>query len=106
MGPSVLILTSCSAGRMDLNDITTTISLNFIDSGVNSYFAGMRTEYIGSSPFIGMDIMESMVSEDLTIGLANRNAKNLYMETYAETEYYHSGIRQVYGDPAFYPSSP
>ncbi len=106
MGPSVLILTSCSAGRIDVGDITTTISLNFIDSGVNSYFGGMRTEYTGSSPFLGMDIMESMVSEDLTIGLANRNAKNLFMETYAETEYYHSGIRQVYGDPAFDPYEP
>ena len=106
MGPSVLILTSCSAGRIDVNDITTAISLNFIDSGVNSYFAGMRTEYTGSSPFIGMDIMESMVSEDLTIGLANRNAKNLFMESYNGADYYHSGIRQVYGDPAFDPYSP
>ena len=106
MGPSVLILTSCSAARIDIGDITTTISLNFIDSGVNAYFGGMRTEYTGPSPYMGMDIMESLVSEDLSVGIANRDAKNLFMENYDQTEYYHSGIRQVYADPAFNPYEP
>ncbi|UCE73987.1 MAG: hypothetical protein JSV56_13365, partial [Methanomassiliicoccales archaeon] len=50
MGPSVQILTSCSAGRTDVPDIENTISLTFIEVGVNAYIGGSRTESSADSP--------------------------------------------------------
>jgi hypothetical protein len=105
MGPSVQILTSCSAARTDVSDIENTISLTFIEVGVNAYIGGTRTENAGASPTLSAYAIESMVSSDETVGIACRDAKNQYMGG-GEDNYEESAIRVLYGDPAFNPYQP
>lgn len=104
MGPSVQLLTSCSAARIDVPNIQNTISLAFIEVGVNSYIGGSRTESSADSPKLSSNAIESMVSSDETVGIACRNAKNLFMES--DSNYEHSAMRVLYGEPAFDPYQP
>ena len=109
LGPSVLLLVSCSAGRIDVEDIQSTISLSFMTVGTNTYIAGMRTESTEGSPKINFACLNGIVSEDATTGLAFRDAKNDFVKEYVETgnaDYYHATIKQLYGDPAFNPYNP
>lgn len=105
MGPSVQILTSCSAARTDVPDIENTISLTFIEVGTNAYIGGTRTENAGASPTLSSYAIESMVSSDESVGIACRDAKNKYMEG-RDDNYEESAIRILYGDPAFNPYQP
>jgi hypothetical protein len=104
MGPSVQLLTSCSAARTDVPNIQDTISLAFIEVGVNSYIGGSRTESSADSPTLSANAIESMVSSDESVGIACRNAKNLFMES--DSNYEHSAMRVLYGEPAFDPFQP
>ncbi|MDI6916226.1 MAG: C25 family cysteine peptidase [Thermoplasmatales archaeon] len=109
LGPSVLLLVSCSAGRTDVEDIQGTISLSFMSVGTNTYIAGTRTEFTEGSPKINFACLKAIVSEDATTGLAFRDAKNDFVKEYVETgksDYYHAAIKQLYGDPAFNPYEP
>ncbi|MDI6856378.1 MAG: C25 family cysteine peptidase [Candidatus Thermoplasmatota archaeon] len=109
LGPSVLILISCSAGRIDVEDIDKTISLSFMSVGTNAYIAGTRTEWTEGSPEISFYCLRSLVSEDAAVGIAFRDAKNYFVKEYVETgklDYYHAGIKQLYAEPAFNPYTP
>ncbi len=104
MGPSVQVLTSCSAARTDVPDIQNTISLSFIEVGVNAYIGGSRTESSADSPALSANAIESMVSFDEPVGIACRDAKNIFLES--DDSYEHSAMRVLYGDPAFDPYQP
>jgi hypothetical protein len=105
MGPSVQVLTSCSAARTDVPDIEETISLTFIEVGVNAYIGGVRTETSGSSPILSGYFIELTISSDETVGLASRDAKNQFMKD-SDYNYDRSAIRVLYADPAFDPYQP
>jgi hypothetical protein len=104
MGPSVQILTSCSAARIDVNEIENTISLTFIEVGVNAYIGGSRTENTGDSPPLSSMAIEGMVSSDNSVGIACRNAKNNF--NLEDGDYDSAAIRVLYGEPAFNPYQP
>jgi hypothetical protein len=104
MGPSVQLLTSCSAARIDVPNIHNTISLAFIEVGVNSYIGGSRTESSADSPTLTGNAIQEMVSNDETAGIACRNAKNKFMGSNINHE--HASMRVLYGEPAFNPYQP
>ncbi|MEW6069350.1 MAG: C25 family cysteine peptidase, partial [Candidatus Thermoplasmatota archaeon] len=109
LGPSVLILISCSAGRTDVDDIQKTISLSFMSVGTNAYMGGTRTEWTEGSPEISFYYLKAVVGNDATVGIAFRDAKNYFVKEYVETgklDYYHAGIKELYGEPAFDPYTP
>lgn len=105
LGPSIQVLTSCSAARTDVSEIEETISLAFIEVGENAFIGGTRTESSGSSPTLSSYFIEGIVSSDETIGIAHRDAKNRYTNG-SENRYDDSAIRVLYGDPAFNPYQP
>ncbi len=100
-GPSFMLLVSCSAGRIDVKDIQDTITLAFMSVGMNTYIAGTRTEYTTGSPYICDDILKDVITNNLPVGIAHRNAKNNFVN--GGGEYYHAGIKELYGDPVFIP---
>jgi len=102
MGPSAMILTSCSAARMDIPNIEDAIGLTFMDVGTIAYVGGTRTESAGASPYISIESILSLVGNNQSLGIAHRDSKNIYNENNAG-DYYHSGIKQMYGDPALNP---
>jgi hypothetical protein len=104
MGPSVQVLTSCSAARTDVTDIENAISLTFIEVGVNAYIGGTRTESAGYSPDLSANVIQIMVSNDATVGVAHRDAKNEFMN--GHDNYEDSAMRILYGDPSFNPYQP
>ena len=103
MGPSVQVLTSCSVARIDVSDIENTISLTFIEVGVNAFIGGTRTES-GDSCTLSANAIELMVSFDEPVGIACRDAKNQFNDV--DTSYEHSAMRVLYGEPAFDPYQP
>ena len=105
LGPSVQVLTSCSAARTDVSNIEETISLAFIEVGENAFIGGTRTESSGASPTLSAYFIESIVSSDETVGISHRDAKNRFTGE-SESKYDDSAIRILYGDPAFNPYQP
>ncbi len=110
MGPSVIILISCSAARIDdwseAKNKDCRISMAFMDAGINAYIGGMRSEGTQSME-ISRWIAEGLMEQNLSCGLSLKNAKNNYTNTKTEEDcLYNSAIKILYGDPAFNPYEP
>lgn len=124
LGPSPFVITSCNVGNMDcpnLTNIDNSIAFAIIRAGVNAYFAGMRYEYTGTyetndqyplvasgSPRLSQIIIAKLTEEDLTSGLALRDAKTQYMNELDDNSEmdYDVAIKLLYGDPTFNPYEP
>jgi len=106
MGPSTIILVACSAARIDWYDQKNTLSMAFSDSGTNAYIGGMRDESASQSATISQYVLDALVKENLSCGLAVKNAKNRWVEDGYQNAFYYSGMKILYGDPAFNPYEP
>ncbi|MCK4614971.1 MAG: hypothetical protein KAU14_09220, partial [Thermoplasmata archaeon] len=124
LGPSSLVITSCNVGNTDcpnLTNIDNSIALAIIRSGVNAFFGGMRYEYTGvyetndqyplvasGSPRLSQIIIAKLTEEDLSSGMALREAKIQYMNELDDSDEmdYDVAIKILYGDPTFNPYEP
>jgi len=129
-GPSTMFMISCVVGRIDGLDPENSLAMAYMHSGMNAYVAATRSTYgwidAGADGDIRLDsegavlmgeyFSEYVLSEDQTVGLALRNAKNDYIvddgiggyindldDHYAYMIY---GHYILHGDPAFNPYEP
>ena len=129
-GPSTMFMISCVVGRIDALDPENSLAMAYMHSGMNAYIAATRSTYgwvdAGSDGDVRLDsegavlmgeyFSEYVLSEDQTVGLALRNAKNDYIvedgiggyindlgDHYAYMIY---GHYILHGDPAFNPYEP
>ena len=129
-GPSTMYMISCVVGRIDGLDPENSLAMAYMHGGVNAYIGATRSTYgwidAGSDGDVRLDsegavlmgeyFSEYVLTEDQTVGLALRNAKNDYIvedgiggyindldEHYAYMIY---GHYILHGDPAFNPYEP
>ncbi len=124
LGPSSFVVTSCNVGNTDspnLTNIDNSIALAIIRSGVGAFYGGMRYEYTGvynpndeyplvasGSPRLSQILIKLTTEQDLTSGIALRDAKNQYMYELDNggVRDYDVAIKILYGDPLFNPYEP
>jgi hypothetical protein len=129
-GPSTMFMISCVVGRIDGLDPENSLAMAYMHSGMNAYIGATRSTYgwidAGSDSDMRLDsegavlmgeyFSEYVLTEDQTVGLALRNAKNDYIvedgiggyindlgDHYAYMIY---GHYILHGDPAFNPYEP
>lgn len=124
IGPSSFVVTSCNVGNTDcpnLTNVDNSIAFAILRTGVNGFYGGMRYEYTGvynlddeyplvasGSPRLSQIIIKLLTEEDLTTGMALRDAQNQYMDELLEPDGrdYDVAIKMLYGDPMFNPYEP
>jgi hypothetical protein len=130
-GPSTFYITSCVVGRIDGLNPENALAMAYIHGGMNAFVGATRSTYgwidAGSGdPDVRLDpegavllgeyFSQYVISEDETVGIALRNAKNEYLVEDAEGGIINNigpGIAYmiydhyiIHGDPAFNPYEP
>jgi hypothetical protein len=129
-GPSTMFLISCVVGRIDGLDPENALSQAYIHGGINAFVGATRSTYgtidAGSDSDLRLDpegavllgeyFTQFTLGEDMSVGLALREAKNYYLVEDAEggisngvdasIAYMIYGHYILHGDPAFNPYEP
>ncbi|MEW5760826.1 MAG: C25 family cysteine peptidase [Candidatus Thermoplasmatota archaeon] len=129
-GPSVLFLVSCVTGRIDGILPQNSLAMAYIHAGANVYIGATRSTVgwidYGSdddmkldsegAPLLGEKFTDGLIIGNLSVGIALRNAKNVYLVEDSEGGFA-NGINPIWakivfnhyvihGDPAFNPYEP
>jgi hypothetical protein len=122
-GPSTMFLVSCVTGRIDGLNPENCLALAYMHGGVNAYLGATRSTYGGieQADFdmrlepTGAVMMSKLFTEEVMsdddVGIALRDAKNLYLPMDASSTEDHIpmiiyGHYIIHGDPAFNPYEP
>jgi len=128
-GPSTIYMISCVVGRIDGLDPENSLAMAYMHGGVNAYIGATRSTYgwvdvdnvdvrldSEGAVLMGEFFSQYVLAEDMTVGMALRDAKNDYIvedgegglinDLGKEYSYMIYGHYILHGDPAFNPYEP
>lgn len=128
-GPSTIYMISCVVGRIDGLDPENSLAMAYMHGGVNAYVGATRSTYgwvdvdnvdvrldSEGAVLMGEFFSQYVLAEDMTVGMALRDAKNDYIVEDGEGGFINDLDKQyavmiyghyiLHGDPAFNPYEP
>ena len=128
-GPSTIYMISCVVGRIDGLDPENSLAMAYLHGGVNAYIGATRSTYgwvdvdavdvrldSEGAVLMGEFFSQYVLAEDMTVGMALRDAKNDYIVEDGEGGFINDLDKQyaymiyghyiLHGDPAFNPYEP
>jgi hypothetical protein len=128
-GPSTIYMISCVVGRIDGLDPENSLAMAYMHGGVNAYIGATRSTYgwvdvdnvdvrldSEGAVLMGEFFSQYVLAEDMTVGMALRDAKNDYIVEDGEGGFINDLDKQyaymiyghyiLHGDPAFNPYEP
>jgi hypothetical protein len=119
LGPGVCFASSCLTARIDDINPDVSFALAWLHAGYVAYVGSTRSSVGSTVPSYGpldggcsnaittMTMME-LINNNVPIGVAFKNAKNAYVETYGAAGTHEYTLKEfvLYGDPGFNPYEP